>query len=109
MQPAARARQQVRVRRARLTRAAVRAPAPARGASATPPGRNNPLRPDAAPDGRVACRRYDVGMWSNVSSVLGRNILFWLLPVRWFNEGDGLAFELKSIICPCFTFVCPFP
>jgi len=39
--------------------------------------------------------RYDIGVCSNVSAVLGRNPLFWLLPVRWFNDGDGLSFELN--------------
>jgi len=39
--------------------------------------------------------RYDLGLFRNLESVLGPNPLLWLLPVRWFNEGDGLAFELN--------------
>ena len=39
--------------------------------------------------------RYDAGVFSNITAVYGRNPLFWLLPVRWFNEGDGLSFDLN--------------
>jgi palmitoyltransferase ZDHHC6 len=39
--------------------------------------------------------RYDIGLFRNLESVLGPNPLLWLFPVRWFNEGDGLAFELN--------------
>ena len=39
--------------------------------------------------------RYDVGVWGNLTSVLGNNPLVWLLPIRWTCEGDGLSFKLN--------------
>merc|ERR1719398_41143 len=30
--------------------------------------------------------RYDVGVWNNVTSVLGTNPIVWLLPTRWLCE-----------------------
>lgn len=39
--------------------------------------------------------RYHLGLYRNLESVLGRNPLFWFIPVRWFNDGDGLAYELN--------------
>ena len=39
--------------------------------------------------------RYDVGVWGNITSVLGQNILVWLLPFRILCEGDGLAYKRK--------------
>ena len=37
--------------------------------------------------------RYDLGLWGNLSAVLGTNILVWIIPARCCAEGDGLAFK----------------
>jgi len=39
--------------------------------------------------------RYDLGLWGNLSAVLGTNILVWIIPARCCAEGDGLAFKLN--------------
>lgn len=39
--------------------------------------------------------RYNLGVWGNVTAVLGSNMLVWLLPVRWTCEGDGLSFKVR--------------
>ena len=39
--------------------------------------------------------RYDIGIYGNITAVLGTNPLVWLLPVRWTCEGDGLSFKLN--------------
>jgi len=39
--------------------------------------------------------RYDVGVWGNVTSVLGANPLVWLLPCRCTCEGVGLSYKLN--------------
>jgi len=39
--------------------------------------------------------RYDIGLWGNLSSVLGTNIIVWILPFRFLCEGDGLSFKLN--------------
>jgi len=38
---------------------------------------------------------YHLGYYGNICSVMGNNPLFWLLPVRWGCEGDGLSFNLN--------------
>jgi len=39
--------------------------------------------------------RYDVGVWGNVTSVLGESVFEWLLPTRCSVDGDGLSFKLN--------------
>jgi len=39
--------------------------------------------------------RYDIGMWGNITSVLGANPLAWLFPCRCSCEGDGLSYKLN--------------
>ena len=36
--------------------------------------------------------RYDLGVWANIQSVLGRNVLVWLLPI-YSTPGDGLKWQ----------------
>ena len=37
--------------------------------------------------------RYDIGLWGNITSVLGSNIIVWLFPCRCLCEGDGLSYK----------------
>ena len=37
--------------------------------------------------------RYDIGLWGNITSVLGANIVVWFFPFRCLCDGDGLAFK----------------
>jgi len=39
--------------------------------------------------------RYDIGLWGNMSSVLGTNVLVWILPSRCLCDGDGLSYKLN--------------
>jgi len=39
--------------------------------------------------------RYDLGLYSNVCSVMGNSPFLWLFPVRLTCEGDGLVYELN--------------
>jgi hypothetical protein len=40
--------------------------------------------------------RYDIGVWGNITSVLGSNVFVWILPFRLLCEGDGLSFKLND-------------
>lgn len=40
--------------------------------------------------------RYDLGIWRNITAVMGDNILVWPFPTRWTCRGDGLVFEFNS-------------
>jgi len=44
--------------------------------------------------------RYSIGLWGNITSVLGSSPLVWPLPVRWTCEGDGLAYKLNPAWFP---------
>ena len=44
--------------------------------------------------------RYDVGVWNNITGVMGNSPLVWLLPTRWLCDGDGLAFKLNPAWFP---------
>lgn len=44
--------------------------------------------------------RYNMGIWNNICSVMGDNILVWWLPVRWTCRGDGLVFEFNALHHP---------
>eukprot|EP00951_Prasinocladus_malaysianus_P018849 scaffold151536_cov31-Prasinocladus_malaysianus.AAC.1 len=47
----------------------------------------------AAKVGRSWRHPYDIGLCGNLHSVLGSNVVFWLLPIPRSAEGDGLTFE----------------
>ena len=50
--------------------------------------------------------RYDIGLWGNITSVLGANIVVWFFPFRCLCEGDGLAFKRtrRDTSPPIFAF-----